>query len=480
MDAKRFFTHSLRDPRVGRILAAALEAVEPGAVIEHYLTSNPLPSARRVFALGLGKAAVPMTRALTHFTELTDALVITKHASTLNLQPATIIESGHPVPDARSLAAGEAALEFVSALRKDDLLVCLISGGGSALMTAPIIPLEDMQALTFALLASGARIDEINILRRHLDRVKGGGIARATKARVLSLILSDVVGNPLEAIASGPTAPDPTTKNDALAVLDKYNLFSGEENKPRSHQVRKTPILNTSSLRDFVVSSRETPKPDDPIFSQIQNVIVGDNALAVHAALRQAEKEGFQAESLGSAWQGEAREVGVAFAQKLRVTINSIPRPFCLIAGGETTVTLNDSSSSVRPYEYAATPALAGGARETQQLRSRPGLGGRNQELALAAVPLLAGLENAMLISLASDGEDGPTDATGAVVNAESLRRAVRLGLKVADHLSRHDAYPFFEKLGDLIITGPTGTNVNDLVFLLALEREFLDMKRAK
>ena len=203
MDAERFFTHSLRDPRVARILAAALDAVDPGVAVERYLTSNPLPSARRVFALGMGKAAISMTRALSRFTTLTDALVITKHASSLSFQPATIIESGHPVPDSSSLAAGEAALEFVSTLREDDLLVCLISGGGSALMTAPTVPLEDLQTLTSALLACGARIDEINTLRRHLDRVKGGGIANATKARVISLILSDVVGSPLEAIASG-------------------------------------------------------------------------------------------------------------------------------------------------------------------------------------------------------------------------------------------------------------------------------------
>ena len=319
----------MRDLRVARILAAALDAVEPGAAVERYLAAETLPSAGRIFALGLGKAAIPMTRALAHFTNLTRALVITKHASPLEVQSATVMESGHPVPDERSLAAGQAALEFVSALREDDLLVCLISGGGSALMTAPIISLEAMQALTSALLASGARIDEINTLRRHLDRVKGGGIARATKARVLSLILSDVVGSPLEAIASGPTAPDPTTKEDALAVLEKYNLLSGEENKPPRHQDTETPIFATSSLRDFVVSSLETPKPDDPIFSRVQNVIVGDNALAVNAALTQAQKEGFQAESLGCGWQGEAREVGAELAQKLRVTTTLQSYPFC-------------------------------------------------------------------------------------------------------------------------------------------------------
>ena len=498
MNAERFFTNSLRDPRVARILAAALDAVEPGAVVERYLTSNPLPPANRIYALGLGKAAVPMTRALSRFTELTRALVITKHASPLDpstsltvrpaslrrraasagtpvrvphnhgvrdgrtrFEPATIMEGGHPVPDARSLAAGEAALEFVSALREDDLLVCLISGGGSALMTMPIMPLEDMQALTSALLACGARIDEINALRRHLDRVKGGGIAQTTKARVLSLILSDVVGSPLEAIASGPTAPDPTTKEDALAVLENYDLLSANTLagiRPRE----LTPISSDISedwrrLADSIIKSlkanAETPKHNNPIFSRVQNVIVGDNALAVQAALQQAQKEGFYSESLGSGWQGEAREVGVELTQRLRVTIKQVSRPFCLIAGGETTVTLR-----LRRQESAAP------LRDTAQ-----GYGGRNQELALAAVPALAGMENILLVSLATDGEDGPTDAAGAVVSGETLQRAERLGLDVAGHLSGHDAYPFFERLGDLIRTGPTGTNVNDLVFLLAL-----------
>jgi glycerate 2-kinase len=476
VDAERFFTHSLRDERVARILAATLEAVDPDAAVSRYLISNPLPSAGRVFALGLGKAALPMTRALSRFTDLTDALVITKHASPLGFESATIIESGHPIPDSRSLAAGQTALEFVSNLREDDLLVCLISGGGSALMTAPIVPLEDIQALTSALLACGARIDEINTLRRHLDRVKGGGIAKATKARVLSLILSDVVGSPLEAIASGPTAPNPTTRDDAMVVLEKYFNVSlprqstaglrGAAERRRGNllfddAMRLLPPLGTmrfarnnikipASILHALSSAPETPKPDDPIFSRVDNVIVGDNGLAVQAALKQAEKEGFQAESLGGDWQGEAREVGVALAQKLRVTTISQTNPFCLIAGGETTVTLNGDGN----------PAS-----------TKRGIGGRNQELALAAVPELARLENAALVSLATDGEDGPTDAAGAVVTGDTLQRAHFLGLDPDDYLARNDSYHFFEKLGDLLKIGPTGTNVNDLVFLLSLSK---------
>jgi hydroxypyruvate reductase len=412
---------------VARILAAALDAVDPAAAVERYLSSNPLPPAERVFALGFGKAAVPMTRALSRFADLKDALIITKYASPLDFAPATIIESGHPVPDSRSQTAGQAALEFVSDLREDDLLICLISGGGSALMTAPTVPLEDLQVLTSALLVCGARIDEINTLRRHLDRVKGGGIAKATEARIFSLILSDVVGSPLEAIASGPTAPDPSTKVDALSVIEEY--FSKENN-----------VEVLSSILHSLSSNPETPKPNDPIFSRVQNFIVGDNALAAKAALKQAEKEGFYAESLGSHWQGEAREVGVELSQKLRVTKKLQSRPFCLIAGGETTVIIRGD-----------------------------GTGGRNQELALAAVPELAGMENTLLVSLATDGEDGPSDAAGAVVSGETLGRAEMLGLDVADHLSRNDAYPFFEQLGDLLKIGPSGTNVNDLVFLISL-----------
>jgi hydroxypyruvate reductase len=365
-----------------------------------------------------------MVESLSQYADLKQTLVITKHSAALDILSATLIESGHPVPDSRSQAAGEVALKFVSGLEEDDVLICLISGGGSALMTAPTLPLEDLQMLTSALLACGARIDEINTLRRHLDRVKGGGVAKATRARVLSLILSDVVNSPLEAIASGPTAPDPTTKNDAVEILEKYRLANS------------LPATTLSALK----ANPETPKPGDPIYSRVENVIVGDNAFAVQTAIEQAEREGFHSEYLGSDWEGEARVVGIELARKLRVTAQSRPGPFCLVGGGETTVTIQGD-----------------------------GKGGRNQELALAAVPELAGLENALLLTLASDGEDGPTDAAGAVVSGESRQRAETLGLDVADHLSRNDAYPFFDRLNDLFRIGPTGTNVNDLIFLIGL-----------
>ena len=422
MNADRFATHSLKDARIQRILSAALKAVDPfDAVQKHLPDLNG-----RVFGLGIGKAAIPMMDALAERTQLSGALAITKFASSLSRKFYPVIESGHPVPDARSLNAGERVLEFVSSLQADDTLVCLISGGGSALMTLPYqgITLDDMQAMTRALLASGARIDEINTIRRSLDRVKGGGLARATKARVISLILSDVIGNPLEAIASGPTAPDPTTPEDALAILKKYDIAK---------------IVSKSIIQTLEAGSLLPNLQQQAIDLQnVQNIIIGDNRLAAHAAAQQAQLEGFRAEVLTNDLQGEARDVGVMLAGTLRAETSKDVHPFCLIAGGETTVTIKGK-----------------------------GKGGRNQELALSAVKELADLENIMLISLGTDGDDGPTDAAGAVVTGNSAQRAASLGLEAADYLARNDAYSFFDVLGDLLKTGPTGTNVNDLIFLI-------------
>ncbi len=429
MDAHRFATHSLTDPRVLRILSAALEAVDPYSAVKRHLPKFT----GAVHGLGIGKASIPMLTALAEAIPLSSALAISKHASQSSRSLFAVIEGGHPIPNEDSLRAGKAALEFVSSLNENDTLVCLISGGGSALMTAPHegISLEDMQTLTTLLLSCGARIDEINTLRRRLDRVKGGGLARATKAKIISLILSDVIGNPLEAIASGPTVPDPTTRADALKIIEKY--FSDQTTESRRH--RETLISVTRCLR-----GSKQPEINDYDYLRAQNIIVGDNELAAQAALEQAKREGFDSEVLTSELQGEAREVGKELAKRLRDEISKRPRSFCLIAGGETTVTIRGD-----------------------------GKGGRNQELALAAVDELRDVENIMLISLATDGEDGPTDAAGAVVTGKSARRAERLGLRAADHLSRNDAYPFFDALGDLIRTGPTGTNVNDLVFLIAI-----------
>jgi hydroxypyruvate reductase len=268
-------------------------------------------------------------------------------------------------------------------------------------------------------------VDEINTLRRRLDRIKGGGVAQLSNgATIVNLILSDVVGNPLEAIASGPTAPDPSTRQDALSILAKYRM----ENQ--------LPL----TINHALLSSPETPKPGDPLFERVQNAIVGSNLSAAQAALKQAEEEGFHPYLLRADLQGEARDAAFELATYLRQTRQTgdpVPPPACIVAGGETTVTLRGD-----------------------------GKGGRNSELALAAVTELADFPGVMLVTLATDGEDGPTDAAGAVVTGEAYRRARSLGMNPTGYLGRNDSYSFFEALGDLLKPGPTGTNVNDLTFL--------------
>ena len=415
---ERFLTPLLQNhPRgdtVARMVACAFQSVHAGEAVRKFLRTNPLPAAKRTFALGLGKAACAMTSALADSTRLAEALIITKHAARLDFGPVTVIEGDHPIPGEASLAAGRAAREFVARLGPRDLLICLVSGGGSALMAAPVIPLPDLQALTSALLASGARIEEINTVRRHLDSLKGGGLAQAANgAQIVSLILSDVVGDALEAIASGPTAPDPSTRQDAMAIVGRIS----------------------NSTYPF----RETLKPGAPLFRNVRNHIIASNETALRAAKKQAEAGGFFAEIIETEMQGEAREVGRRLAERLKETVRIRPRPFCLLAGGETTVTLRGD-----------------------------GRGGRNQELVLGAVETLRGMQDILLLSIATDGEDGPTDAAGALATGESAQRAESLGMAAADYLSRNDAYSFFAKLDDLIKPGPSGTNVNDLVFLFA------------
>jgi glycerate 2-kinase len=447
MQPERFLTHTLRQhPRgeaVMRILAAAINAVLPQNLACPGLDELIHQVAGDIFVLGLGKAAPGMVAALTpHLADRAHfGLLIPKQTPDYTPAGFELIPGGHPVPDANSLQAGQRALELAGQLGESDLLLCLVSGGGSALMTAPHpdLALDDLQTLTSALLACGARIDEINTLRRHLDRVKGGGLARsAYPARVVSYILSDVVGNPLESIASGPTAPDPSTKADALSVLEKYAI---------------TKIVPAAVVRTLK-NAPETPKPGDDLFERVENVIIGSNHIAAQAALAQAEAEGFHPLFLGDSWQGEARDVAKVLCGLLKPSesnvsrlrnqnreildsIKSIPRPFCLLAGGETTVSMRGN-----------------------------GLGGRNQELALAAVRELAGLEDVLLVTLATDGEDGPTDAAGAVVSPETLQHARSLNLDPDAFLERNDSHHFFTPLGDLLKPGPSGTNVNDLTFL--------------
>jgi hydroxypyruvate reductase len=293
------------------------------------------------------------------------------------------------------------------------------------------VTLADLQHMTDALLRCGATIVEINAVRKHCSQIKGGQLARAAHpATVIALLLSDVVGNPLDVIASGPTVPDPSTFAQAQAVIDKYRI--GDQIPPpiRSHL--------TAGLRGDVP---ETPKEGDPVFERVHNAVIGSNAIAAQAAQAEAEAMGYHTALLSTYVEGEAREVAkviAAIAKSLRTEGWPLPRPACVIAGGETTVTIRGT-----------------------------GKGGRNQELALAAAIALDGWAGVTVIALATDGSDGPTDAAGAVVDGRTLARAQEIGLSAADHLARNDAYPFFDRLGDLIRTGPTNTNVNDLTFIL-------------
>ena len=443
---------------------AALAAVDPGQALRRHLNREDdflvvadrrydLGWFERVWIAGGGKAAAPMVVALADILgdQLDGGVAITKYghsglrteekgsgtqhtpgALSVGDSPIVIREAGHPIPDEAGVAGARQLAELVTGAGPNDLVICPISGGGSALLTLPVsgIELADLQSLTGQLLRSGATINELNTVRKHLSQIKGGGLARmAAPGRVISLILSDVVGDPLDVIASGPTSPDPTTYADAWAVLDRYQLI----------EVAPKPIL--SRLRAGLAGKvAETPKADDPIFERVQNVVVGSNRLAAEAATAKALELGFNALLISTFVEGEAREVArvaAALAEEIERRRRPVAPPACIVWGGETTVTV-----------------------------SGDGLGGRNQELALAAAQALDGWSDVVVVALATDGTDGPTDAAGAIATGETVARARQQGLDPADYLVRNDSYHFFQRLGDLIITGPTQTNVNDLLLL--------------
>jgi len=321
-----------------------------------------------------------------------------------------------------------------------DLVVCAISGGGSALMTLPVagVSLADLQALTQILLRCGATINQINTLRKHLSQVAGGQLARlAHPAAVVSLILSDVVGDPLDVIASGPTVADPTTFADAWQIVADFGVAG---------QLPQAIIGHLQAGLSGALP--DTPKPGDASLERVQNVVIGSNRSAGRAAAAAAEQLGFDTLLLTSFLEGEASQVGrvlaglgkgLARAEAMHPVGRPLARPACLVLGGETTVTLRGD-----------------------------GKGGRNQEMALSAALALAGWPDLLVACLATDGTDGPTDAAGAFADGSTVPRAAALGMRAAEYLARNDAYPFFHRLGDLIIIGPTQTNVNDLALVLA------------
>lgn len=448
-------TEQKRRDQVWDILSAALAAVDPAQAIRQNVSlegdslrigqrSYDLSSYERIFVAGGGKAGSPMVAAIEEILgqRITAGLVNVKHGylppETADVRRVEIVEAGHPTPDeAGRQGAGRMVEMFHQApggLTEKDLVICLISGGGSALMTLPqpTISLADVQALTGALLRCGATINEINAVRKHISRIKGGQLARLIHpAQVVSLILSDVVGNPLDVIASGPTVPDTATFAQAYGVLEKYDLLD------------KVPASIVEHLAAGVAGKiAETPKEGDAVFATVYNLIVGSNEIAARAALNRARESGLNTQLLSTYVEGEAREVAkvlAAVAKEMAKSGQPIPRPACLVVGGETTVTITGE-----------------------------GKGGRNQEIALAAALAIEGWEDVMVVTLATDGTDGPTDAAGGVATGETVAWARELGLDPEEYLANNDSYHFLEALGELIVTGPTNTNVNDLAFVFA------------
>ena len=425
-----------------RIFRAALKAADPAQAVARHLRIagdklhaggklHRLRDFRNIYVIGAGKASARMAQAVHRLLgrRIRGGAINVKAASDVRLRRIEVNVCGHPIPDRNGELGAARIARIASEAGADDLIICLISGGASALLPlpAPPITLEEKQEVTRLLLASGATIHEMNCVRKHVSAIKGGQLARlAYPATVLTLILSDVIGDDLDVIGSGPTVPDRSTFQDAAAILGKYGIWN------------QTPPAVRERL---YANAPETPKPGDKVFETVQNLIVGSNRLAVDAAADQARALGFRTLVLSTSIQGEAREIArvhAAIAKEILATGRPVKRPACVISGGEPTVTIRGQ-----------------------------GLGGRNQEFALAAALDLAGLEDVAILSAGTDGSDGPTDAAGAIAYGSTISRAEALGLKPAEYLANNDSYRFFEALGDLIKTGPTGTNVADVQLIL-------------
>ncbi len=419
-----------RDART--IFDAALAAADPAAAVARRLHRLKVGGFRNIYVIGAGKAGASMAKAAEHVLgkRITAGLINVKDGHVTPLKKIELNECGHPVPDERGVTGARRIAQIAESADGNDLVVCLISGGGSALLPLPAegITMEQKQAVTRLLLACGANIHEINTVRKHMSRIKGGQLARlAAPATVETLILSDVIGDDLDVIGSGPTAPDSSTFSDAVKILQRYGIWD-EVPEPVTQRLR-------AGVRGGIP---ETPKPGDPIFGRVRNLVIGSNRLALTAAARRAKDLGFRTLLLASEIQGETRDVArmhAAIAREVVRTGHPVKPPACIISGGETTVT------------------LSGG-----------GLGGRNQEFALAAAIDIAGLPKTLVFSAGTDGTDGPTDAAGAMADGETLERKP----DARDYLARNDSYNYFKPLNDLVMTGPTNTNVMDVHLILA------------
>ena len=424
-----------------KIFETGLEAADPIVSIRRHLRVErdnlyvgdrvyDLAKYGNVYVVGAGKAAGKMARAVEELLDgrIAGGIVIVKRGHTVPLGKLKVVEAGHPIPDEAGVKATEAAMALLRRAGENDLILCLVSGGASALLSCPVmeLSLQDKQQTTETLLHCGARIQEVNAIRKHISKVKGGRLAGlAYPATVLSLILSDVVDDSIDNIGSGPTAPDSSTFLDCLSVIKRYGVRE----------------IIPKGVKNFLeqgasATIAETPKAGDAIFQKVQNLIVGNNGTAMLAAKNRAEALGYHTVVLSSSIEGEARRV--AIDHMLMAKDARLHRPACIISGGETTVTLQGD-----------------------------GMGGRNQEFALAAAIEIDGIEGVVVLSGGTDGTDGPTDAAGAIVDGTTLQRGRDYGLDARDYLQRNDSYPFLKTVGDLLITGPTLTNVMDLRLIL-------------
>jgi glycerate-2-kinase len=429
-------------------LEAAVKAVDPKQLIKSKMLLKgsilhvngytfDLKKFKNVYVVGGGKASGSMAEALEAVLgeKITGGLVNVLKGSKNKTAIIKLHEASHPIPDNSGVEGTRRMLEIAEKAGENDLIICLISGGGSSLMPLPKdgITLEDKRKITEALLKCGATINEINTVRKHISDFKGGWLAKKVyPATVLNLILSDVLGDPLDFIASGPTVPDSTTFSDAIKVLKKYGLW---DKAPES--IKRVLLNGEKGLIP------ENPKVGDEAFKKVFNVVIGNNRDASTAACETLKSEGLNALLLTSLLEGEARHVGTVLASlalEIAISGNPVPKPAAIIAGGETTVTVTGK-----------------------------GKGGRNQEIALSAALKIRGLDGVAIASLSTDGVDGPTDAAGAIADGKTVARVETAGLKAEDFLAENDSYHFFSKLGDLIFTGLTGTNVNDVSVIVVL-----------
>ena len=399
---------------------AGVAAADPMRIVPPHL---PAPPRGRTLVIGAGKASAQMALAVErNWKQPLEGLIVTRYGYRVPTERIEVVEAAHPVPDQAGHDAARRMLRMVNGLTADDLVLCLISGGGSALLPLPAdgLTLADKQQVNRALLRSGATISEMNCVRKHLSAIKGGRLAAAcAPARVVTLLISDVPGDDPAVIASGPTVPDPTTCADALAILRKYSI--GEPAAALAHLQR---------------GDDETPKPGDPRLAHAEAILIGAPQASLEAAAQVARSAGLAPLILSDAIEGEARDVALvhaAIARQVAAHGQPAPAPCVLLSGGETTVTVRGK-----------------------------GRGGRNAEFLLAFVIALDGHPRVRAIACDTDGVDGTEDNAGAIAGPDSLQRAAALGLRAKDSLADNDGYTFFERLGDLVVTGPTLTNVND------------------